>query len=236
MRGWVVWYKAATGANVNEAIDDFERALRIDPEQPEALVGLSRALASKVINLSSANPVEDANRADALASKALSVHPENAAAHLAKAFNFCWYLGRYQREYNWTVGYRRRRNRCRDRRRPQSSRGLRQCRSMEAVCRARRGGFHRDRNRAASQPARPDPVLLGISDLRAARVSRAVGSGDRMVPKVAGHTTLYLDVPHHLRRLRLDRPRRGRSCGGRRIAEAEARVHRANMGENQKVG
>ncbi|MFZ2105914.1 MAG: guanylate cyclase, partial [Roseiarcus sp.] len=85
MRGRVVWYKFQ-GVNVNEAIDDFERTLRIDPEQPEALVGLSRALASKVINLSSANPVEDANRADTSASKALSVHPENAAAHLAKAF------------------------------------------------------------------------------------------------------------------------------------------------------
>ena len=94
MRGWVVWYKFRA-VNVNEAIDDFERALRIDPEQPEALVGLSRTLASKVVNLSSANPVEDADRAANLAAKALSARPENAAAHLAKAFHILAGICRY---------------------------------------------------------------------------------------------------------------------------------------------
>ena len=85
MRGWVAWYQPLTEANMNEAIDDFERALRIDPHQPEALIGLSLSLSIKVNLLLSANPAEDTEHADALASQALSAEPDNSMAHFAKA-------------------------------------------------------------------------------------------------------------------------------------------------------
>jgi adenylate cyclase len=39
MRGWTSLYQGPTEANYNAAIDDFERALRIDPEQLRALTG-----------------------------------------------------------------------------------------------------------------------------------------------------------------------------------------------------
>ena len=41
---------------MHEAIDDFERALRIDPQHPEALIGLSQTLSNKALNAISANP------------------------------------------------------------------------------------------------------------------------------------------------------------------------------------
>jgi len=87
MRGWAVRNEPATETNRNEAIDDFERALRLDPGQPEALTGLSRSLSEKIIYFWSANPAEDADRAGALASEALSAHPDSAEAHLARAVN-----------------------------------------------------------------------------------------------------------------------------------------------------
>ena len=59
--------------------------MRIDPHQPEALIGLSHSLSVEVNSFLSANPAEDAERADALASQALPAHPDNAIAHLAKA-------------------------------------------------------------------------------------------------------------------------------------------------------
>ncbi len=86
MRGWVVYYlRPLTPATRAEAIDDFERALRIDPQQEEALIGLSKVLTVNVQSGWSAHPAEDADRAEALASHALSAEPENALAHDAKA-------------------------------------------------------------------------------------------------------------------------------------------------------
>ncbi len=85
MRGWAAFYLPDSAATYAEAIDDFERALRIDPQEPQALIGLSSVLGNNVNLLFSANPAEDADRAEALASQALSAHPESAAAHFAKA-------------------------------------------------------------------------------------------------------------------------------------------------------
>jgi TolB-like protein/class 3 adenylate cyclase len=85
MRGWAAIYRGQSKANVQEAIDKFEQALRIDSQQPEALVGLSVALNTRVSNFDSANLAEDADRAGALASQALSANPDNAYAHLTKA-------------------------------------------------------------------------------------------------------------------------------------------------------
>ena len=88
MRGWASVYQGQSKANVQEAVDKFEQALRIDPQQPEALVGLSVALNTRVSNFDSANLAEDADRAGALASQALSADPDNALAHLTKAVSY----------------------------------------------------------------------------------------------------------------------------------------------------
>ena len=87
MRGWAALYRVQTEASFNEAIGDFERALRIDPEQARAVMGLSQALSKKVINGMSAHPNEDLDRADALASEALSTDPDGAEAHHTKAYS-----------------------------------------------------------------------------------------------------------------------------------------------------
>jgi adenylate cyclase len=84
MRGWVTRYQGWTEANLNAAIDDFERALRIDPQLPTALTGLSLTLCDRGFALSIGNPGEDADRAEAVASQALLAHPDYAEAHLAK--------------------------------------------------------------------------------------------------------------------------------------------------------
>ena len=65
MRGWAAIYRGQSKTNVQEAIDKFEQALRIDSQQPEALVGLSVALNTRVSNFDSANLAEDADRAGA---------------------------------------------------------------------------------------------------------------------------------------------------------------------------
>jgi adenylate cyclase len=78
MRGWALWDVPDTAAVHAEIIDDFERALRIDPQQPEALIGLSEELAAWD---------EKLDRAVALASRALLAHPDNAEAHNAKALS-----------------------------------------------------------------------------------------------------------------------------------------------------
>jgi adenylate cyclase len=86
MRGWASIYLDSR-ATYAEAIDDFEQGLRIDPQQPEALIGLSEALAANVLFGWSANPAEDRDRAEALVSQALLAHPENAKAHRVKAMS-----------------------------------------------------------------------------------------------------------------------------------------------------
>jgi TolB-like protein/class 3 adenylate cyclase len=85
MRGWEAFYKPTSQSNYDEAIEYFERALRIDPQLPQALIGLSIMLATEVSLGFSANPAEDTARADALASQALLATPDNARAHDAKA-------------------------------------------------------------------------------------------------------------------------------------------------------
>ena len=84
MRGWSTRYLGWTEANLNAAIDDFERALRIDPQLPTALAGLSLMLCQRGFLLSIGNPGPDADRAEALAAQTLVAHPDYAQAHHAK--------------------------------------------------------------------------------------------------------------------------------------------------------
>lgn len=50
MRGWASLNKQRSVANNNEAVQYFSQALKLDPNLPRAVLGLSRALMNKVIN------------------------------------------------------------------------------------------------------------------------------------------------------------------------------------------
>jgi TolB-like protein/Tfp pilus assembly protein PilF len=63
------------------AIELYEKALALDPQNVLALAGLSDALAEKVTVFWSEGRNEDMRRAEALASRALSLDPHNAWCH-----------------------------------------------------------------------------------------------------------------------------------------------------------
>ena len=85
LRGWAAYYLPDTPEHYAKAIEYFEQALRIDPQQEEALIGLSMQLAESVLISFSADPARDAERSAALASLAVLAHPESAWAHYAKS-------------------------------------------------------------------------------------------------------------------------------------------------------
>jgi adenylate cyclase len=69
-----------------EAMNDYERALNLDPNLVRAKLGLSAMFADRVVFGSSADPRADAVRAEKLANEALSEEPDNAAAHVLKSY------------------------------------------------------------------------------------------------------------------------------------------------------
>jgi len=70
----------------NEAVDDFERALKLDPNLVGAQIGLATALAARASNGFSADRAADIDRAEKFADQALTAWPESAGARFAKAF------------------------------------------------------------------------------------------------------------------------------------------------------
>jgi class 3 adenylate cyclase/TolB-like protein len=84
MRGQVAEFRF-NPAGYKEAIDDYERALKLDPDLVRAKIGLSGALTEGVLFGFSADPPADALRAEKLADEALSAEPGNAYAHYVKA-------------------------------------------------------------------------------------------------------------------------------------------------------
>ena len=88
MQGWAAYNQPLSPANMDKAVDYFERALQLDPKSPRALVGLSLALSDRAFIFGSANAAQDANRADDLADQILATQPDNALAHYAKGLVF----------------------------------------------------------------------------------------------------------------------------------------------------
>ena len=89
MRGRVAFWRYNPDSN-KEAIDDFERALKVEPDLATAKAGLSSALANAAANKvilvgPSADARADAERAEKFVNEALSSEPDNAGAHVAKA-------------------------------------------------------------------------------------------------------------------------------------------------------
>jgi adenylate cyclase len=84
MQGWATLNGEWSQANMNKAVDIFERALKIDPRSPRALLGLAAALEWRAEGLWSDHPAEDVNRADDLVNQVLAAQPDNAFAHYIK--------------------------------------------------------------------------------------------------------------------------------------------------------
>jgi adenylate cyclase len=83
MRGQVVRMRIGPTA-LNEAVDFFERALKLDPGYAQAKILLAQALADRVGSFWSSDAQADIDRADKLADEALSAEPDSALAHLVK--------------------------------------------------------------------------------------------------------------------------------------------------------
>ncbi len=85
MRGRAVLNRSLSLDRVREARSLFEAALRLDNKNVDALVGSARTHLYELINFFSENPDEQLRVAEAALSKALSLAPGNAQAHLQRA-------------------------------------------------------------------------------------------------------------------------------------------------------
>jgi adenylate cyclase len=84
MRGLAAFNRPRSRQQVAEARMLFERALRINPQSPEALDGLARTLVYAVLNRFSDAPAAELARADEAVERVLSSAPDNAQAHVTK--------------------------------------------------------------------------------------------------------------------------------------------------------
>jgi adenylate cyclase len=84
MRGRVAIYRYSPAGN-KEAIDFFERALKLDPDLARAKLDLAGALTDRIVFGWGVDPQADTERADKLVSDVLSAEPDLAGAHLIKA-------------------------------------------------------------------------------------------------------------------------------------------------------
>ncbi|WP_245471296.1 tetratricopeptide repeat protein [Bradyrhizobium genosp. SA-3] len=84
MRGWAKFYEPQSKIQNAQAKDLFDSALRLDPDNVEAMVGKARCLAADVNNRWSASVVEDKKQGLDLIDRALSKSPASAGAHWAK--------------------------------------------------------------------------------------------------------------------------------------------------------
>jgi len=85
LRGRAVLSKPRTPDTYSEAINFFERALRVDPQSAEAQSRLAIELATRVFNEMSDSRAADIARAETLAAQALAAAPRSPLARFAKA-------------------------------------------------------------------------------------------------------------------------------------------------------
>jgi class 3 adenylate cyclase/TolB-like protein len=85
MRGWAAINQGADSINLTTAGAYFERALVIDPELPQALLGSARALTLRANDYPGADRADKIERADLAVSRVLSEQPDNATAHVVKS-------------------------------------------------------------------------------------------------------------------------------------------------------
>jgi len=85
MRGWSILNGGPNKDDVQRAVPLFEEALRIDPENSQAGVGLAQALTIVYRNRWDPEPAKVLARADEAATRAITAAPNNANAHYVKA-------------------------------------------------------------------------------------------------------------------------------------------------------
>ena len=85
MRGSAILNGTELSASDNEAIGLFERALSLDANNVQALIGLSVVLQLRATNFGDANAAADIARAEQAVDAALAIQPDNSAAHFAKS-------------------------------------------------------------------------------------------------------------------------------------------------------
>jgi class 3 adenylate cyclase/TolB-like protein len=85
LRGWAALDRPPSEDDTIAAMSRFERALQLDPQLPQGLVGMARALLVMVANGWSADAVHDTTRADELVTRVLAIEPGHAVARLVKA-------------------------------------------------------------------------------------------------------------------------------------------------------
>ena len=85
MRGWSVLNGGPNKEDVQRSVALFEEALRIDPENSQARVGLAQALTLVYRNRWDPEPAKVLARADEAATRAIAAAPNNAHAHYVKA-------------------------------------------------------------------------------------------------------------------------------------------------------
>jgi adenylate cyclase len=84
LRGRAAFLKAPSRDNFAEAIGLFERALALDPRSVEAQSRLANTLASRALDLMADSAAADIARAEALVGQALIAAPRSHLAHFAK--------------------------------------------------------------------------------------------------------------------------------------------------------
>ena len=93
MRGTAILNGTESLARINEAIGLFERALSLDKNNVQALMGLSSALVSRAGDFADDNAADHLARAEQAVDTALAIQPDSSSAHLAKSLV---YLGEHQ--------------------------------------------------------------------------------------------------------------------------------------------
>ena len=85
MLGWAAMNRPRTPVNTLEARDKFEQSLKIDKNNPQAKIGLARAIAQAVNTRVSKNVAADSRLALQLADEGLAANPQSSMAHYVKA-------------------------------------------------------------------------------------------------------------------------------------------------------
>jgi TolB-like protein/Tfp pilus assembly protein PilF len=84
MRAWAIWNRKVTPANIAQACQLFEEALRIDPECAAALVGFARMNIAEVLSHSAIDRDRNIQVAEGAITRALELDQRNALAHLTR--------------------------------------------------------------------------------------------------------------------------------------------------------
>jgi adenylate cyclase len=85
MLGWAAMNRPRTPVNTLEARDKFEQSLKIDSNNPQAKIGLARAIAQSVNTRVSKDVAADSRLALRLADEGIAANPQSSMAHYVKA-------------------------------------------------------------------------------------------------------------------------------------------------------